>query len=218
MFWQNFGMRIAKGVFSMRKLIVSTLLMTAGILRAGIITPDSYSLNTPAYGWAQDSNPQKLTNGQLAADFNPPSVLATLPTGFVGFNVASDITFNFLSSVTIANVTLHGVRWTNAAVEVPAQVKINGTDTFAITQGDHANKDRYTLSFNSSAGWTGSSLNFYASTYNGVTYSQWMLFDEVTFTTAEPRQTHSVPDNGSSLLLCGASIGALAVLRRRLMR
>ena len=198
----------------MSKLITSALLLllSTAILGADPIVPDSYTLNTPAYNWAQDTSPTptRLTNGLYSSLFNPPGSLGG--DEMVGFNNFADITFNFSNSVTITNVTLHGVRWTGAAVEMPAEVTINNTDTFTFTQGDHDNYARYTLSFNSVSGWTGSSLNMYA-----IANSEWMLFEEVTFNTGEP-STQNVPDAGSTLLLCCAGLGALAVLRRRLVR
>lgn len=192
----------------LRFACVSVLtLVLLGRLAASSVTPASYSFNQgPGY---YDDTGNQLTNGVLA-DMSGGLTLAS-SYEFVGWDGGvPSITFNFAAAVTLNQVSLSFANWTSAAVYVPEQVKIGG-NTFSLDPNSYVGNNHPAFTF--SGNWTGDSLTVDLLS----SHSRWIFVDEVTF--QEGRGTGpSVPDRAATLPLLGASLLALAGLRRRRAR
>jgi PEP-CTERM motif len=182
--------------------IAISAMMLPNFATAGVITPTSYSYTngTPAGESAYlDTDLTKLTDG-LAGTASP------VDGTWVGWQFsdggAAQITFNFASSVTIANVDLSLLRSDIGNVQLPESVTINA-DSFAVSDFPTDN----TSGFVDFAGsWTGDSI---VVTLNHPGQTHWVFINEAVFSTPA-----DAPEP-ATFALAGMALAGLILARKR---
>jgi len=205
------------------KTLFALVLVLCGSLHAdlyaSVVAPISYQVSEQlADGpYSYPDNGFRLTDGKEGLSFSTEDTFGGW--GWVGWwspdyasnFISPSIVFNFDSSVSITRVSINVLRWDEAAVYLPKQVKIQN-QLFSVDSETLSNQSSGWLDFQGS--WNSSILNVSVEDVwkrgfnpgNPPPTGAWSFVGEVTFS--------GVPEP-SSLSLLALGVGVVALRRRK---
>lgn len=179
--------------------------------RAQFVSPTSYSFsvqpNNVSGNYYPDSG-NELKDGALGTTWSSVGNYDVW-TGWHNTGPAPSLTFQFATAQTFTRIELGAISYSAAAIGLPRSVAIGGGGATNLAGNELTDDTRGWLVFDGSFS---TALNGTLTIDLGTSYSQWIMLDEVRFTSAIPEPAESALL--VSLLAVGAFVAARKMNRR----